>query len=123
MLSSFFIPALKVNFYIKKIKNYFPGRKILIAKELTKFYEEIYREEVKNLKPFKSTLKGEITLVISEKNVENDTFDKTKIINKAKKFLKKYSLKDTVDLIIETEKVNKKQIYQLCLKIKNENNN
>ena len=119
----FFIPALKVNFYIKKIKNYFADRKILIAKELTKFYEEIYREEVKNLKPFKSTLKGEITLVISEKNVENDTFDKTKIINKAKKFLKKYSLKDTVDLIIETEKVNKKQIYQLCLKIKNENNN
>ena len=78
---------------------------------------------MKNLKPFKSTLKGEITLVISEKNVENDTFDKTKIINKAKKFLKKYSLKDTVDLIIETEKVNKKQIYQLCLKIKNEKNN
>ena len=119
----FFIPALKINFYIKKIKNYFLGRKILIAKELTKFYEEIYREEVKNLKPFKNPLKGEITLVISEKNTEYDTFDKVKIINKAKKFLKKYSLKDTVDLIIETEKVNKKKIYQLCLKIKNEKNN
>tara|TARA_Y100000591_G_C21773515_1_gene666894 strand:+ start:344 stop:1183 length:840 start_codon:yes stop_codon:yes gene_type:complete len=119
----FFIPALKINFYIKKIKNYFLGRKILIAKELTKFYEEIYREEVKNLKPFKNPLKGEITLVISEKSSEYDTFDKVKIINKAKKFLKKYSLKDTVDLIIETEKVNKKQIYQLCLKIKNEKNN
>ena len=118
----FFIPALKINFYIKMIKNYFMGRKILIAKELTKFYEEIYREEVKNLKPFKNPLKGEITLVISEKNTENDTFDEVKIINKAKKFLKKYSLKDTVDLIIETEKVNKKQIYQICLKIKNEKN-
>ena len=119
----FFIPALKINFYIKMIKNYFMGRKILIAKELTKFYEEIYREEVKNLKPFKNPLKGEITLVISEKNTENDTFDEVKIINKAKKFLKKYSLKDTVDLIFETEKVNKKQIYQICLKIKNEKNN
>ena len=43
-----------------------------------------------------------------------------KIINKAKKYLKKYSLKDTVDLIIETEKINKKEIYNLCLKIKNE---
>ena len=118
----FFIPALKINFYIKKIKNYFLGRKILIAKELTKFYEEIYREEVKNLKPFKNPLKGEITLVISEKNTDYDTFDEVKIINKAKKFLKKYSLKDTVDLIIETEKVNKKQIYQICLKIKNEKN-
>ena len=47
-------------------------------------------------------------------------FDKNKIILKAKKYLKKYSLKDTVDLIFEIEKINKKEIYQLCLKIKNE---
>ena len=41
-------------------------------------------------------------------------------MNKAKKYLKKYSLKDTVDLILETEKINKKKVYNLCLKIKNE---
>ena len=41
-------------------------------------------------------------------------------MNKAKNYLKKYSLKDTVSLILETEKVNKKKIYQICLKIKNE---
>ena len=46
--------------------------------------------------------------------------DKNKIILKAKKYLKKYSLKDTVDLIFEIEKINKKEIYQLCLKVKNE---
>ena len=48
--------------------------------------------------------------------------NKEKIINKVKKYLKKYSLKDTVELILETETVNKKEIYQLCLKIKNEQN-
>ena len=42
------------------------------------------------------------------------------IINKAKKYLKKYSLKDTVELILENENLNKKEIYQMCLKIKNE---
>ena len=41
-------------------------------------------------------------------------------MNKARKYLKNYSLKDTVDLILETEKVNKRKIYNLCLKIKNE---
>ena len=46
-----------------------------------------------------------------------------KIVNKAKKYLKKYSLKDTVDLILENEKISKKEIYKLCLKIKNEKNN
>ena len=43
-------------------------------------------------------------------------------MNKVKKYLKKYSLKDTVNLILETEKINKKKIYNLCLKIKNEKN-
>ena len=41
-------------------------------------------------------------------------------MQKAKKYLKKYSLKDTVDLILESEKINKKEIYKLCLKVKNE---
>ena len=40
-------------------------------------------------------------------------------MNKIKKYLKNYSLKDTVNLILETEKINKKKIYDLCLKIKN----
>ena len=39
-------------------------------------------------------------------------------MNKIKKYLKKYSLKDTVNLILETEKINKKKIYNLCLKVK-----
>jgi len=46
----------------------------------------------------------------------------TMVWDKAKKYLKKYSLKDTVDLILESEKVNKKEIYKLCLKVKNEKN-
>tara|TARA_A100001015_G_scaffold297259_1_gene378542 strand:- start:1488 stop:1622 length:135 start_codon:yes stop_codon:yes gene_type:complete len=44
-------------------------------------------------------------------------------VNKIKKYLKKYSLKDTVKLILETEKLSKKKIYELSLKIKNEKNN
>ncbi len=119
----FFVPALKINFYIKKLKKYFAGRKILIAKEITKIYETFYREEVNNLKPFKNKLRGELTIVISEGTKAENKPEISKIINRAKKYLKKYSLKDTVNLIIETEKVNKKEIYKLCLKIKNEKNN
>ena len=43
-------------------------------------------------------------------------------MNKIKKYLKNYSMKDTVNLILETENINKKKIYDLCLKIKNEKN-
>ena len=48
----------------------------MIAKEITKIHEEFYRDKLENLNTFKSSLKGEITLVVS--NVEN----KKKLVNK-----------------------------------------
>ena len=119
----FFIPSIKINLYIKKFKKYFYNRQILIARELTKIHEQFYRGEVYNFDTFKNPLKGELTVVISGIKSKVQSIDKEKIINKAKKYLKKYSLKDTVELISETENANKKNIYQLCLELKNEKNN
>ena len=120
----FFIPALKINFYLNKFKIFFNDRKIMIAKEVTKIHEFFYREDVKNISIFKKPLKGELTVVISEKNLKIGKVDNVDlIINKAKKYLKKYSLKDTVELISNLENTNKKKVYDICLKIKNEENN
>ena len=118
----FFIPSKKINFYIKGFKKYFLGRKILIAKEITKLHETFIRDEIDKIPLFKDPIKGELTIIISENNVNTKNFDQAKIVNKIKKYLKKYSLKDTVEIILETEKVNKKKIYDLCLEIKNEKN-
>ncbi len=119
----FFAPSNKINFYIKSFKKYFSGRKILIAKEITKIHETFIRDEVDRIKTFKNPLRGELTIVISEINTKIKNYDEEKIVNKIKKYLKKYSLKDTVNLILETEKINKKKVYELSLKIKNEKNN
>ena len=118
----FFIPALKINFYLKKFKKHFSGRKLVIAKELTKIHETFFRDKIDDIQLFQNKLKGELTVVVSEKKIQKNTIDKEKIVNKAKKYLKKYSLKDTVDLILESENINKKEIYKLCLKVKNEKN-
>ena len=114
----FFIPAIKINFYLKKFKKFFPGRKLLIARELTKLHESLYREDIDKINMFKTSIKGELTVVISEKNIKDKFFDENKIIKKAKIYLKKYSLKDVVELLFESEKINKKKIYQICLNIK-----
>ena len=120
----FFIPSIKINFYLKKFKQFFSGRKLLIAKELTKLHESFYREDIDKINMFKTPIKGELTVVISEKNIKDKFFDEKKIIKKAELYLKKYSLKDVVELLFESEKVNKKKIYQICLSIKkNEKNN
>ncbi len=118
----FFIPSKKINFYINNFKFFFSGRKILIAKEITKIHEAFIREEIDKLQVFKNPIKGELTIVISDGNIKVKKFDTEKIVNKIKKYLKKYTLKDTVNLILETEKMNKKRIYDLCIKIKNEKN-
>ena len=110
------------NKYLKSFKKHFSGRKLLIAKELTKIHETLLRENIDDIKTLNYRLKGELTVIVSEKSIEKNFIDKDKIVNKAKKYLKKYSLKDTVDLILETEKTTKKEIYKLCLQIKNEKN-
>ena len=118
----FFAPSNKINFYLKSFKKHFLGRKILIAKEITKIHETFIREDVDKIRMFKNNFKGELTIVISGISSKSKNFDEEKIVNKIKKYLKKYTLKDTVELILETEKINKKKIYDLCLKIKNEKN-
>ena len=118
----FFVTAKKINFYIKAFKKFFSGRKIMIAKEITKIHETFIRQEIDELKSFNNSIKGELTVVISENNIKSKIIDEEKIVNKIKKYLKNYSLKDTVNLILETEKISKKNVYDLCLRIKNEKN-
>ena len=118
----FFISPKKINKAIPFIKNSFTKRYILICREMTKFYEEYLRYKVDDLKLFDENLKGELTVVISEKKkIKKDSLllsesDKTNI----KKMIKKLSVKEIVNLISQKSDVPKKKIYNFCLKIKNE---
>jgi len=120
----FFIPGIKINFYLKFFKEYLSGRDIVIAREITKLHETFYRCSVNAIKPFVSTLKGELTVVISKIYHNNVLIESDEDITKqAKKYLKKYSLKDVVELISKKEKLSKKKVYEICLKIKNNEKN
>ena len=48
--------------------------------------------------------------------------DLVKISKEIKKYLKKYSLKDVVELMAKKEQISKKKLYSLCLSLKNEKN-
>ena len=115
----FFVPAIKINFYIKHFKKYFSGRSIFIAREMTKKHETCYRQLIDNLSSFKTQLKGELTIVISKKTKkELLTTDYIKIEKQVLKYLKSYTVKDIVELVSKKEKVPKKVIYNLCIKNK-----
>ena len=118
----FFISPRKFNKSVEFIKEYFSGRKILVCREMTKFYEEYIRTEVDILKPFKDNPKGELTIVISEKGKIKKTSLKLEESDKKtiKKMIKKLSIKDITDLISQNSNIPKKIIYNYCLKLKNE---
>ena len=119
----FFISPRKFNRSIKDLKHYFSNRKVLVCREMTKFYEEYIRADVDVLEPFKSDPKGELTIVISEKVKEKNSSIMLKESDKKniQKMIKKLSIKDITDLISQNSNVAKKEIYNYCLKIKNEN--
>ena len=119
----FFISPRKINKIIPFIKKNFKGRKILICREMTKFYEEFVRAEVEELELFKNNLKGELTIVISEKKDDKKTSHILSESDKRiiKNMINKLSIKEISNLIKQNNKISKKIIYDYCLKIKNEN--
>ena len=118
----FFISPRKFNKSVKNIKHYFSGRKILVCREMTKLYEEYIRVDVDNLEPFESDPKGELTIVISEKKEKKKSSIILKESDKVniQKMIKKLSIKDITNLISQNSNVPKKDIYNYCLKLKNE---
>jgi len=118
----FFISPRKFNRSIKDIKNYFSGRKILICREMTKFYEEFIRSNIDDLEPFKSDPKGELTLVISEnlKKKNSSIILKESDKKNINKMIKKLSIKDITDIVSQNTNLSKKEIYNYCLELKDE---
>ena len=119
----FFISAKKINKKIPLIKKKFQGRKILICREISKFYEEFLRFEVDELNEFDNELKGELTVVISEKKIDKKTSQHLSESDKRniRKMINKLSIKEISNLISQKNKISKKVVYNYCLKLKNEN--
>jgi len=116
----FFIPGVKINFYISKFKNFFFDRQIFIAKEMTKIYENFIRDKVESIGIQAEKQKGEFTVVLSEKIIDKkskkEIAESVKI--EIKKMINKYSHKDVVEFISKKEDLSKKMIYNFCLSLK-----
>ena len=118
----FFSSSKKINNIIPGFKKYFTGRKIVFCREISKLYEEYIRKNIDELETFNNKLKGELTIVISEKKEENTSQKLSESdINLIKKMINKLSTKEITDLISNNKNIPKKVVYNFCLKLKNEN--
>ena len=119
----FFISPKKFNRVIPFLKKNFDGRKILICREMTKFFEEFIRVDVDKLDKYNFNFKGELTIVISENESSKNLSKKLNESDKRliKKVIYKLSIKEIINLINQKKEISKKEIYNYCLKLKNEN--
>jgi 16S rRNA (cytidine1402-2'-O)-methyltransferase len=118
----FFVSPKKINRVIPLLKKNFAGRKIIICREMTKYYEEFIRSEVDKLDTFNFEVKGELTIVISEKKIIKKTSQTLSESDKRiiSQMINKLSIKEIVNLINLNSKISKKNIYNYCIKLKNE---
>jgi 16S rRNA (cytidine1402-2'-O)-methyltransferase len=118
----FFISSKKINKIIPELKKYFSGRKIVFCREISKIYEEFIRKDVDDLEIFNKGLKGELTVVISEKKNDKNCSQELSesdisIINK---MINKLTIKEITEIVSQNKNISKKEIYNYCLKLKNE---
>ena len=118
----FFISPKKINKIIPEIKKHFTGRKIVFCREITKIYEEFIRKNVDELELFEKELKGELTIVISERKINKNISQKLSESDKniIKIMINKLSTKEITDILNQITDASKKEIYNYCLELKNE---
>ena len=118
----FFISPKKINKIIPEIKKNFKGRNIVFCREITKIFEEFIRKKVDELDLFEKEPKGELTIVISEKKMTKNISQKLSESDMSiiKKMINKLSIREITEILSENSTLSKKEIYNYCLKLKNE---
>ncbi|MDC0456573.1 16S rRNA (cytidine(1402)-2'-O)-methyltransferase [Alphaproteobacteria bacterium] len=125
MTGIWFDTCLRLQNTLKIMLDVYGNRKVSIARELTKTYEDIIISDLVNIDIIISKrndnnkpLKGEVVIIIS--GYESNSNVSTEELNiNIKNKLKHHTLRDAVNLVIEETNLSKKQVYNEAIKIKN----
>ena len=127
MTGIWFDTCLRINNTLKVMQEVFGNRKISIARELTKTYEEIITSNLNDAikivdkrKDGNNPLKGEVILILDGYVKEEFNIEVLSVIIKKK--LKKLSLRDTVNEIITETKLPRRVVYNEAIKVRNKVN-
>ncbi len=88
------------------------NRRVSISREISKKYEEIYRETLENISGQVVDIKGEIVIIV-EGNFQGETHDNLTIIEHINLFLKEgMSVKDAIKQVAHERGIHKNEVYQ-----------
>ena len=124
MTGIWFDTCLRIRNTLEVMQEVFGNRKISIARELTKTYEEVITGDlddvikiINNRVENNNPLKGEVILIVNGYTEKKFEFNNLNVIIKNK--LEQLSLRDAVDEIITETKLPRRIIYNEAIKIRN----
>ena len=124
MTGIWFDTCLRIRNTLEVMQEVFGNRKISIARELTKTYEEVITGDlddvikiINNRVENNNPLKGEVILIVNGYTEKKFEFNNLNVIIKNK--LDQLSLRDAVDEIITETKLPRRIIYNEAIKIRN----
>ena len=87
------------------------NRKICISREISKKFEEIYRDTLGNIREQVKDAKGEFVIVI-DGNYEEKTYDNLSIVEHVNLYIKEgYDVKEASKLVAKERKMTKSDVY------------
>ena len=124
MTGIWFDTCLRIRNTLEVMQEVFGNRKISIARELTKTYEEVITGDlddvikiINNRVENNNPLKGEVILIVNGYTEKKFEFNNLSVIIKNK--LEQLSLRDAVDEIITETKLPRRIVYNEAIKIRN----
>ena len=114
-----YLPARDLKKLLEEFKIYFGNRMMFIAREITKLHETYLSGRAEELLDNigASDLKGEVTLVISDKLVDLENVEDVNLIYEINLLINKMSSKDITGYLAKKLKISKKIIYQNILNL------
>ncbi|MGI6329459.1 MAG: 16S rRNA (cytidine(1402)-2'-O)-methyltransferase [Bacilli bacterium] len=108
----FYETARRIYKTLEEVLNILGNRKICITREISKFYEEIYRGKISEIKEQVKDVKGEIVVIIEGKK-NNFIEEDLDLLEHVDMYINSgYSIKEAVKNVAKKRNVSKKDLYK-----------
>ncbi len=109
--------ALRLPKFLQELAEIFDGRNLVLARELTKFYEEVRHINLNEI-PDDLTLKGEYVLVLEGNQTPNMMMDEDDWQALLQENMKTMRVKQAVQMVADLSGVKRQEVYQYALALK-----
>ena len=108
----------RIKEFLEDLKIIFGDRKIVLARELTKKFEEYIRGNISSILEVVETLKGEMVVIVEGNTTKKEEVNETFLLEEINKMSKEYSKKEIVSILVDKYDLKKNYVYDLVCKNK-----